>query len=337
MTAARWKETESKVHNPISWFVLVIGAVFLLIGTMCYLARDEIAGAKTPKWFVPSFAAAFALLGGLAIACAIWSIKTVWIRHAHPDVLPHVPREPKVVDGASARSYMKWELAESSTEWRLRPSRKRLRDQKRFVFGFGLPFMMVFAAGLSWIFHSQHGLSWLMATFIAIFVTIFCGGLTFGLIYFELHSEYQDLPHVTIPKGKEDLLVESPMGIDTGSIGLTSGCPERVSGNADTEELVIPREIVRGVQLCAWKLVWKGGGDRATTWVVQGMLILGLKEEMGYDRLPILVTDDLVGAARLMQSLGVILDVPYLYCADKESWRTEALRAKLRPPLRHGG
>jgi hypothetical protein len=38
-----------------------------------------------------------------------------------------------------------------------------------------------------------------------------------------------------------------------------------------------------------------------------------------------------------MQRLAETLDVPYLFCADREGWEAEELRATQRPPLKVGG
>jgi hypothetical protein len=73
------------------------------------------------------------------------------------------------------------------------------------------------------------------------------------------------------------------------------------------------------------------------TWAVQGLLVLASREEAVYRRLPILLTGDSVGAARLMQRLAYALHVPYLFCADAEGWRAETMRANGRPALRVGG
>jgi hypothetical protein len=50
-----------------------------------------------------------------------------------------------------------------------------------------------------------------------------------------------------------------------------------------------------------------------------------------------LLTGDVVGAARLMQRLAQMLQVPYLFGADSTGWKEEEARAKRRPPLRAGG
>jgi hypothetical protein len=102
----------------------------------------------------------------------------------------------------------------------------------------------------------------------------------------------------------------------------------------DKRRLAIPRELVAAVQLCPYKLVI---APREVAWAVQCLLVLASPVETVYHRLPILLTGDFVGAARLMQKLAQTLEVPYLFCADAVGWKTEKIRAKTRPPLRAGG
>jgi hypothetical protein len=53
-------------------------------------------------------------------------------------------------------------------------------------------------------------------------------------------------------------------------------------------------------------------------------------------RLPITLTSDSAGAARLMQRLAATLEVPYLFAADAAGWQAEEARAAKRPSLRVG-
>jgi hypothetical protein len=99
---------------------------------------------------------------------------------------------------------------------------------------------------------------------------------------------------------------------------------------------MIPRERVVAVQLCPWKYV-VGDRGRETTWAVQGLLVRASSEEEAYERLPLLLTSDFLGAARLMERLADTLQVPYLFSADAVGWRAEDLRAQGRPPLQSGG
>ncbi len=66
-------------------------------------------------------------------------------------------------------------------------------------------------------------------------------------------------------------------------------------------------------------------------------MVLASSDRAEYRRLPILLTGDFAGAARLMQRLARTLQVPYLFCGDAAGWKMEETRAKNRPPLRSGG
>jgi hypothetical protein len=74
-----------------------------------------------------------------------------------------------------------------------------------------------------------------------------------------------------------------------------------------------------------------------TTWAVQGLLVLAGSEAAPYTRLPILLTGDMPGAARLMRDLADALHVPYLFGADAAGWRLEEHRAFHRSRLQAGG
>ncbi len=91
------------------------------------------------------------------------------------------------------------------------------------------------------------------------------------------------------------------------------------------------------VQLCPWKFVVGNSSNSLTTWAVQGLIVLAHSDIDTYDRLPILLTSDFVGAARLMHKLGEVLQVPYVYGADAAGWKAETIRARTRPPLKSGG
>jgi hypothetical protein len=73
------------------------------------------------------------------------------------------------------------------------------------------------------------------------------------------------------------------------------------------------------------------------THAARGVLVLHFAANIAYPRLPILLTSDVRGAARLMQRLALTLCVPYLFHANEAGWQAEAKRAKIRPALRAGG
>jgi hypothetical protein len=67
------------------------------------------------------------------------------------------------------------------------------------------------------------------------------------------------------------------------------------------------------------------------------LLVLQPADGAAYWRVPILLTGDFVGAARLVGQLADVLGVPYVFNADAAGWKAEAARAHSRPPQRVGG
>ena len=101
--------------------------------------------------------------------------------------------------------------------------------------------------------------------------------------------------------------------------------------NLERHRVTILRDLVVAVQLCPWKYV-AGTSERVKAWAVQGLLILSSTEQGVYHRLPVLLTGDFVGAARLMQRLADALHVPYLFCCDAEGWRSEESLLEIARP-----
>jgi hypothetical protein len=202
------------------------------------------------------------------------------------------------------------------------------------LLGFGIPFLTLFAGVLSWIFHAQEKIGgWPLSILCATAATLVCGGSALLLIGMGMRSGYRVLCRLSIPSNGDDLELDSPEAPDPEKTDLSAGLKWVFLGEIKRQRLTIPRELVRAVQVCPWKYSTPG----ETTWAVQGVLVLECPAEGVYHRLPVLLTSDFVGAARLMQRLAASLDVPYLFCADAEGWKAEEVRAKSRQPLRIGG
>lgn len=152
-----------------------------------------------------------------------------------------------------------------------------------------------------------------------------------------MRSGYRRLARLTIPRNGNELELDSSAEPNLEKADLRQGLEWIFLGETKRQRLTLPRELVGAVQLCPWKFVVASSGGRQITWAVQGLLVLASSEEAVYHRLPILLTSDFGGAARLMQRLALTLNVPYLFCADAEGWQAEEIRAKTRPPLRAGG
>lgn len=341
MDTPAWKEVESKVHFPYHW-----KAILILITLFGIAAIGMMALALAPPAnFPPGVAwAGAAVLAGfdaiLALSTLPPLIRSVAIRHAAPELWPAIPQEPVLQEFSMAHGRLTHELIEGPSAWEFRPNPRLWRNTQRFLLGFGIPFLIAFAGLLSWIIHSdvlQN--SWPLAIVAATFITALCGGTTFVLIGLVLRRDWQRLGRLTIPRDGDDLELDSAeipdhSGIPTPDLKLAL---KWMLGESPRVRTRIATELVRGVQLCPWTFTF-GQSHRSSTYrVVQGLLVLQRFPEGPCCRVPILLTGDYVGAARLMQSLGDLLNVPYLFSATAEGWHAEEQRAQTRPPLQSGG
>ena len=192
---------------------------------------------------------------------------------------------------------------------------------------------MFFAGILTWGVHAELEVGgWLLSALFAVSATVLCGGSALLLIGMLMRSSYRRLCWLSIPRNGDDLELDSPEDPSAESADLAEGLKLAFLGETKRQQLTIPREVVSAVQLCPWNFAC--GSE--VTWAVQGLLVLACSADGTYYRLPILLTSDFVGAARLMQRLAATLHVPYLFCADAEGWKAEEIRARA-PPLRIGG
>jgi len=333
-----WQEVASKVYCPGLRASAVVGAVLVLAGVgFATIVAEKIPGA--PLWFLMTFTAAFGWFGGVFFASGTASIiSPAYVRHAAPDVLRNVPQEPVVRDGSFVHGRLTHELWEDAQGWQFRPAGRLWRNDRGGILGFGISFMVLFAGLLAWVLHSQlSGASWLVSVILATLATAVCGGTAFAALYFLMRASYRLLSRLSIPRDGDGLELDSPEEPDWEKAGLAEAIEWFVVGGAKRHRSTIPRALVVAVQLCPWKFVVAGPRGRHITWAVQGLLVLASPQEAAYHRVPLLLTCDFVGAARLMQRLANILNVPYLFCADAEGWKAEEIRAKKRPPLKVGG
>ena len=299
--------------------------------------RDGAAGA--PLWTLKFGAGAFALLGAVPVLWSIGSlVAPVRIRHAPLDSLPGIPAGPVVLQGWVVHGRVTHELVQDGEGWQFRPTRNLWRNDKRFLLGFGVPFLTVFAGLLSWGIHDRvNQVGWPLSILGGVAVTLVCGGSAFWLIGMLRRASYRRLCRLTIPADGRELELDAPAEGGPDETDFAACLQWAFLGETNRRRLTIPRELVAAVQLCPWKYAVAGSGGQSITWAVQGLLVLSSSAEAGSYRLPILLTSDFVGAARLMQRLAETLDVPYLFCADAADWKAEELRAKERPPLKVGG
>ena len=192
---------------------------------------------------------------------------------------------------------------------------------------------MLASGVLTWHFHSQLKVGdWFVSALLAICLTAVTGGLCVLLIGMMFRASYRRLCRLTIPQNGDDLELDAAEAPIREERELTDTLRWFFVGDIKRQRLSLPRQLVVAVQLCPWNQV-----VRSTNCAVQGLLVLGSSEQGVYHRLPLLLTSDFVGAARLMRILADVLHVPYLICADADGWKAEKARARNRPPLRSGG
>lgn len=220
---------------------------------------------------------------------------------------------------------LKHELAEDVRGWELRPNPHSWRSTGRFLLGSWIFMLALFTGVLGWIIHHDGGLSWPVALFCGAMPWAFFGGILAAIFVAALRSGYLELRRLRVPRDGGDVELVSPK--------------EKWSfhGVVRDQSEVIPRDAVLAVQLCPWKFLAGDRYNRSGTWAVQGLLVLADPPNGGYRRLPLLLTNDGIGAARLMRQLADVLEVPFLFNADAEGWKAESIRARGRPPLRSGG
>lgn len=334
-----WAEVESEVCCPGHWFVLAIGTFFLLAGIVAFLAIAQAVPPGFPVWIAKLGTIIFGALGGSGVVYAARVlIFPAHVRHASHDDFPDVPREPLVREGSIVNGRVTHELVEEKDQWLYRPNRTLWRHDKAFLIGFGVPFLLGFAAVWTWVLHSQLNFAgWLVSAICATAMTLACGGSVLVLFVMMYRSNYGRLCNLTIPRNGDDIDLDSAEDPDPEKTDLATGLKWAFLGESKRHRTTIPRDFVGAVQLCPWEYVMGERTGRSTTWAVQGLLVLRNVDEGACHRLPILLTNDFVGAARLMRRLADTLNVPYLFSADAKGWAAERIRAKSRRPLSIGG
>lgn len=333
------QEVESDVYQPGHCLVLPVGALFFMLGVVGVLTIRLVVPPWLPIWIARACAILFALLGGTAVVKGIGGfLRPARVRHAAGGVLSDVPCEPVVREGSVVHSRLTHELCGDAQGWHFRPAEHLWRHDKVFLLGFAVLFLGGIAALVTWLLHDRFNVAgWTVAAVFGIAAAVVCGGLVLLLIGLLMRTGYRRLSMLKIPHDGSELELDSALEPQPEKGDLAEGLKWMFLGDARRQRLKIPRELVVAVQLCPWKFVMSGPGGREATWAVQGLLVLGSSESAEYYRLPVLLTADFVGAARLMQRLAQLLRVPYLFSADAAGWTREAARAKERPPLRAGG
>ena len=333
VSSLTWPEIESEVHIPGAWLTWLVGGTFTLIGVpgLVFVVRSPDPRAF---WIGTIVLCSFALMGvAVLVLTAVGRIWPAVVRHAAAEVLPEVPREPVLREGSIVSSRLTHKLVEGPRSWEFRPDPAVDRGTRRFLYGFGIPFFLVFIGLLSWTWRGGPIDSWPMAIAAATFVTLLCGGSAFWIIGMILTSHFRSLGRLDIPHGGGDLELDIAAAPDGASRDLLTGLNRVLKGKGDRETWRIPADRVAAVQVVPWRLTVV----KSTTWAVQGTLVLRSADGAAWERIPILLTGDFARGARLMETLADVLRVPYLFGADREGWQAEEARAKSRPPLSSGG
>lgn len=326
-----WKEVESEVHIPGRALMLLAGMLFAGVGCGSFFVRPQ--RGDFPVWIPLVFGGAFL---GFGLVMLGWCLKRLLcptrIRHATADVLPDVPTDPVPREFSVVHGKLTHELVEvGNGAWQFRPAERAWRHNRNFMLGFGVPFSIVFAAITTWSFHEKH--DWVIAAMLGIGATLLCGGTAFGLIFMIVRAGYRRLARLDIPSDQGDLELDMPQEPDAEQADMAKGVQWIFVGDTKRQRLTIPREQVAVVQLCPWN--FRVGNS--STWAVQGLLVLSPTSDGRHLRVPLLLTSDFAGAARLLQRLAATLEVPFRFHADAAGWWVEDQRAKTRPPLRCGG
>ena len=332
-----WQEVESEVYHPKMWLALAVGAFFFLIGILpCFGVRFLVL-TGIEFWIALSISAGFALIGGTVCLGVLRTIfSQARVLHAGPDVLPTVPKEPVLLEGFLLDGRLSHELVEDSDHWHFRPAEQRWRKDKGFLLGFGILLMILIAGSLSWVLHSQLNFAdWPVSILCATSATVVCMGAPFLLTGLAMRSAVRRLPYLSIPRNGDDLTLDAPVEPDPEKADLITAY-WILQGKVGRQRQSISRKLLIAVQLCPWKVVAGKSGGQEITWAVQGLLVLANSDDEAHERLPILLASDFGGAARLMERLASVLEVPHLFCADAEGWKAEENRARTRLPRRFG-
>jgi hypothetical protein len=334
-----WREVESEVDRPLLWVGLAVVAGFLLIGVIGFFTIGQTAPAGPQRWVARAVFGGFALVGSAACLSMLPRlISPVRVRHAASDVLPDVPREPVVVEGAVVHGRLTHELIEDSNGWQLRPSSQVRQYDRLFLLGFGIPFLILGAALWSWIFRTQLNVGgWVPAILAGTLVTLACGGTVLYLIGLIMRAGYRRLSWLSIPRNGGDLELDLAEPPEPENADVSAGVRWIFIGDTPRRALAFPREVVRAVQICPWKVVIGQPRRTQSDWAVQGVLVLANQPSQKYLRLALFLTSDFAGGARLAERLASTLGVPYLFSADAGGIAEEKVRAGTRPPLRCGG
>ena len=202
-----------------------------------------------------------------------------------------------ILEGSIVYGRMTHELHADDRGWQLSPCLSWEKSKRAFL-AFAIPFMILFAAVLSWIFHNQVKVAnWPASIAAGALITLLVGGTTFALIGMAIKAGYSRLCTLAMPNDGEDLELDSPESPNSQETDIAAGLRWIFLGSTKRHQLRIPRETVTAVQLCPWKYVLGRSREKTTTWAVQGLLVLRNADDPTICRIPIMLTSDFARAA----------------------------------------
>lgn len=339
MGSVNRKAIHSVVHRPGMWLGILCGSVFTSMGVAMMIAAWRNPPEGCPVWVLQIVAGIFTLLGATLMGwSAIAIFRPVRIRHNSCEVLPNVPCSPVLQEGSTVHGRLTHELYETVHGHEFRPSEYLWRNCLLFLVPLGIAFLSIAVGVIPWGFREEQQIGgWVVSSMAATILFLMIGGTAFVLIGLALRASYRRLSRLSIPRDGDYLELDTEEPAELDNANLTTALQRFFVGTTNRCRVAIPRDVVVAVQLCPWKFVVGDNGSTTTTWAVQGLLVLSAPKDESYQRLPLLLTSDFVGAARTIGALADVLQVPYLFHGDADGWKAEAQRAKTRQPIKSGG
>lgn len=341
MRAHSGPETDTRVHQPGLALALPVALLFILMGSAvgglfehglqtALVGRGPFVDNPPPPpaiWLVRTLAGSCLAVGIAVFLGGLWAaVAPRRVRHASAATLPEVSREPVVWEGLVVQWRVVQELQATPEGWELRPSRAFWRLHGWFLPVFGVTFCPAFAGLLSYLVRDQwHVPNWPLALLLGGTITALCGGPVFLIVAFHQRYIARRLGRLGAPHDGE-LQLELATAVPTTTVSellnselLNGDVASRPTGKTKRQLLAIPRHRVVAVQVCPCKATLTGRSHRTCTRGLQGLLVLNTLRD-GYARVPLLVSMDCLGTARLMQALAERLNVPFLFAGDSAAW-----------------
>lgn len=325
---------KTRIHEPGLKTGFVITLMLFIVGVIVLFADPFHNAPDIFRWLFYLVPGLFIFLGGAgAIQLGQKIIWPAYIQHTSQERRPDLAWAPVVWEGQHVIGRATHELIQDHAGWKYGLSRKMVFGDKLIVFGFGIPFLIAFAALLSWMFYQNERMPLPTAIASATAITVFCGVTTFLFIGLLIFGHHGRLCLISIPNSESLVEVEFSPKTNPKTAAITDlflGKPERI-------QLRIRRDQIDAVQLGPWNYVAGDSSEKTRCDAVQGVLVLRDMESDEFQRLPILLTMDYREAAKLMRDLAVALQVPFFFYADAQGWQAELHHSQDRPPLKYGG